>query len=70
MCQSKKQTIKFANEIEVKEWIESVDENNTQSEDIADELADAWQVVYGHPLSQEDADTQQDAWSHLCSAVL
>lgn len=60
----------FADESDVREWIESVDETNTQPEDIADELAAAWQVVYGHPLGDEDADTQRDAWSHLCSAVL
>ena len=61
---------KFASEVEVKEWIESVDESNTQPADIAEELADAWQVVYGRPLSDEDGETQRDAWSHLCSAVL
>lgn len=62
--------MKFANEIEVKEWIESVDESNTQPSEIADELAAAWQVVFGYSLDQEDGDTRRDAWSHLCSAVL
>ena len=60
----------FKTEADVKEWIESVDEHNVQADDIAEELAEAWQVVYGHPLSEEDADTRRDAWSHLCSAVL
>jgi len=55
---------------DVREWIESVDEQHTQPEDIETELAQAWQIVYGHPLSGEDTDTQRDAWSHLCSAVL
>jgi hypothetical protein len=60
----------FATEAEVAEWIESVDEQHTQPEDIREELESAWLVVYGHPLAEEDADTQRDAWSHLCSAVL
>jgi hypothetical protein len=55
---------------DVREWIESVDEQTTEPSDIADELAAAWQIVYGHPLADEDADTQRDAWSHLCAAVL
>ena len=60
----------FSTEAEVSEWIESVDEQNTQAADIREEMESAWLVVFGHPLSEEDADTQRDAWSHLCSAVL
>jgi len=55
---------------DVAEWIESIDETHTQPQDIADEMLVAWQVVYGRPLSDEDVDTQRDAWSHLCSAVM
>lgn len=62
-------TTRFKNESEVSEWIESVDEQTTQSEDIADELESAWQVVFGRSLESEDADTRRDAWSHLCAAV-
>lgn len=61
---------KFKNESEVNDWIESVDEQRTQRADIQEELESAWLVVYGHPLSEEDEDTQSDAWSHLCAAVL
>ena len=57
-------------EADVREWIESVDETNTQPSDIRDELEQAWQIVFGCPLDDEDADTRRDAWSHLCSAVL
>ena len=57
----------FTTEAEVSEWIESVDE---QTDDIREELESAWLVVFGSPLSGEDADTQRDAWSHLCAAVL
>jgi len=61
---------KFASKAEVTEWVESVDEQYTQRDDIQDELEAAWLVVYGHPLSDEDSNVQADAWSHLCSAVL
>lgn len=61
---------RFASEAEVVEWVESVDENNTQPHEIADELSAAWQVVFGRPLADEDGDTRRDAWSHLCAAVL
>lgn len=57
-------------ENDVREWIESVDETNTQPGDIREKLEQAWQIVFGHPLAEEDADTRRDAWSHLCSAVL
>jgi hypothetical protein len=60
----------FSTEAEVSEWIESVDEQNTQTSDIREELESAWLVVFGHPLSDEDADTQRDAWSHLCAACM
>ena len=60
----------FTTEAEVSEWIESVDEQCTQTDDIREELESAWLVVFGSPLSGEDADTQRDAWSHLCAAVL
>lgn len=60
----------FTTEAEVSEWIESVDEQSTQVTDIREELESAWLVVFGHPLSDEDADTQSDAWSHLCAAVI
>lgn len=63
-------TVSFANEAEVSEWIESVDEQHTRKEDIREEIEAAWVVVFGNPLSEEDTDTQQDAWSHLCAAVL
>lgn len=55
---------------DVRTWIESVDEYTTQPADIADELAQAWHIVMGHALTDEDADTRRDAWSHLCAAVL
>lgn len=60
----------LTSQADVREWIESVDEQTTQPEDIQDELAAAWQIVYGRPLAEEDDDTRRDAWSHLCSAVL
>ena len=60
----------FKNEAEVSEWIESVDEQSTQPADIREELESAWLVVFGHPLSDEDDDTQRDAWSHLCAACM
>ncbi len=60
----------FATDAEVAEWIESVDESNTQPGDIADELAAAWLTVFGRPLAEEDDEVRGSAWSHLCSAVL
>lgn len=60
----------FATKADVANWIESIDEKTTQAADIADELAAAWQVVYGCSLCNEDDDTQRDAWSLLCAAVL
>ena len=57
-------------EADVREWIESVDETATQPGEIREELEQAWQIVFGRPLDEEDADTRRAAWSHLCSAVL
>ena len=54
----------------VANWIESVNETTTQLADIRDELEAAWRLVFKRELSEEDAETQRDAWSHLCSAVL
>jgi len=63
-------TGRFSTAADVAEWMESVDESTTQRQDIEDELADAWLIVYGNSLADEDDDMQRDAWSHLCSAVL
>ena len=63
-------TSQFADDAAVAEWINSVDESGTRSEDIADELADAWLTVFGRELADEDDAMRGDAWSHLCAAVL
>ena len=44
-----------------------MNETTTQLADIREELEAAWRLVFNRELSDEDAETQRDAWSHLCS---
>ena len=48
---------------DVADWIESVDELTTQRADIDDELHEAWLIVYGRGLDDEEEDVIADAWS-------